>query len=64
MPIVVLSARTAETQRLSAFENGADDYVVKPFSAPELLAQSAGGSRADMFAAICRWQSYGSGISP
>jgi two-component system KDP operon response regulator KdpE len=28
MPIVVLSARTAESQRLSAFENGADDYVV------------------------------------
>jgi two-component system KDP operon response regulator KdpE len=39
MPIVVLSARTAESQRLSAFENGADDYVVKPFSAPELLAR-------------------------
>ena len=39
MPIVVLSARTAETQRLNAFDNGADDYVVKPFSSPELLAR-------------------------
>jgi two-component system KDP operon response regulator KdpE len=39
MPIVVLSARTAETQRLDAFDAGADDYVVKPFSAPELLAR-------------------------
>jgi two-component system, OmpR family, KDP operon response regulator KdpE len=39
MPIVVLSARTAEPQRLAAFENGADDYVIKPFSAPELLAR-------------------------
>jgi two-component system KDP operon response regulator KdpE len=39
MPIVVLTARTAETQRLAAFDNGADDYVIKPFSAPELLAR-------------------------
>jgi two-component system KDP operon response regulator KdpE len=39
VPILVLSARTAETQRLEAFEAGADDYVLKPFSAPELLAR-------------------------
>ena len=39
VPIIVLSARTAETQRLSAFELGADDYVLKPFSAPELMAR-------------------------
>lgn len=45
MPIVVLSARTAETQRLSAFEGGADDYVAKPFSAPELLARVRAVSR-------------------
>ena len=45
MPIVVLSARTAEAQRLSAFEGGADDYVVKPFSAPELLARVRAVSR-------------------
>jgi two-component system KDP operon response regulator KdpE len=39
MPIVVLSARTVEAQRLAAFDSGADDYVVKPFSSPELLAR-------------------------
>jgi two-component system KDP operon response regulator KdpE len=39
VPIIVLSARSAEAQRLTAFENGADDYVTKPFSAPELLAR-------------------------
>ena len=39
VPILVLSARTAEAQRIAAFENGADDYVLKPFSAPELMAR-------------------------
>jgi two-component system KDP operon response regulator KdpE len=39
IPIIVLTARTAEAQRLLAFEAGADDYVIKPFSAPELLAR-------------------------
>src|SRR5271163_2654127 len=37
VPIVVLTAQTAEAQRLAAFELGADDYVMKPFSAPELV---------------------------
>jgi two-component system, OmpR family, KDP operon response regulator KdpE len=45
MPIIVLSARTAEIQRLGAFANGADDYVVKPCSAPELLARVRAVSR-------------------
>jgi two-component system KDP operon response regulator KdpE len=39
VPIVVLTARSVEAQRLAAFELGADDYVLKPFSAPELLAR-------------------------
>jgi two-component system KDP operon response regulator KdpE len=39
VPIVVLSARTAEAQRLAAFDGGVDDYVIKPFSGQELLAR-------------------------
>lgn len=39
IPIIVLSARSAEAQRLAAFEAGADDFVLKPYSGPELLAR-------------------------
>jgi two-component system KDP operon response regulator KdpE len=39
VPIVVLSARTLEQQKIAALDAGADDYVTKPFSAPELLAR-------------------------
>lgn len=39
VPIMVLSARTAENQKVAALDAGADDYVTKPFSAPELLAR-------------------------
>jgi two-component system KDP operon response regulator KdpE len=39
MPIVVLSARTDEQQKIRALDAGADDYVTKPFSVPELLAR-------------------------
>jgi two-component system, OmpR family, KDP operon response regulator KdpE len=39
MPIIVLTARTLESQRRMAFAAGASDYVIKPFSAPELLAR-------------------------
>ncbi len=39
VPILVLSARTMEDQKIAALDAGADDYVTKPFSAPELLAR-------------------------
>jgi two-component system KDP operon response regulator KdpE len=39
VPIIVLSARTAEQQKIAALDAGADDYVTKPFAAAELLAR-------------------------
>ncbi|MGE0550488.1 MAG: ATP-binding protein [Kofleriaceae bacterium] len=39
VPIVLLSARAGEGSAISGLDAGADDYVVKPFSAPELIAR-------------------------
>jgi two-component system KDP operon response regulator KdpE len=39
VPILVLSARTMEADKIEALDAGADDYVTKPFSAAELLAR-------------------------
>lgn len=39
MPIIVVSARTQEKEKVAALDNGADDYITKPFSTPELLAR-------------------------
>lgn len=39
MPIIMLTARGEETDRIRGLETGADDYVVKPFSVPELMAR-------------------------
>ena len=39
MPIIVLSARGAEADKVAALDAGADDYVTKPFGAEELLAR-------------------------
>jgi two-component system KDP operon response regulator KdpE len=39
VPIVILSARTQESEKVEALDAGADDYLVKPFGMPELLAR-------------------------
>ena len=39
MPIIVITAQTSEAQRVAGLDCGADDYVTKPFSIPELLAR-------------------------
>jgi two-component system phosphate regulon response regulator PhoB len=37
IPVIMLTARTGETDRIAGFELGADDYVAKPFSVRELI---------------------------
>lgn len=39
VPIIMLSARTEEVDRVRGLETGADDYVVKPYSVAELIAR-------------------------
>jgi len=39
MPIIVLSARTHESDKVNALDLGADDYITKPFGTNELLAR-------------------------
>jgi two-component system, OmpR family, KDP operon response regulator KdpE len=38
-PVIVLSARSGEADKVAALDAGADDYLVKPFGAAELLAR-------------------------
>jgi two-component system KDP operon response regulator KdpE len=54
VPVIVLSARGQERQKVEALDAGADDYLTKPFSLPELVARlratlrraAGGGARA------------------
>jgi two-component system KDP operon response regulator KdpE len=39
IPVIVLSARTQEAEKVAALDAGADDYLTKPFGVPELLAR-------------------------
>jgi two-component system KDP operon response regulator KdpE len=44
-PILVLSARSDEAQKVAALDEGADDYLAKPFGVAELLARIRAGLR-------------------
>ncbi|NJN67421.1 MAG: response regulator transcription factor [Chloroflexaceae bacterium] len=39
VPIIMLTAKSAESDIISGLESGADDYISKPFSLPQLLAR-------------------------
>jgi DNA-binding response OmpR family regulator len=57
VPIIMLTARGTEMDRIAGLETGADDYVVKPFSLGELLARVRANlrrARADNRAAATR----------
>ena len=39
IPIILLTAKSEETDKVTALDAGADDYITKPFSTPELIAR-------------------------
>ena len=50
-PVIVLSARTNEADKITALDRGANDYVTKPFGAGELLARVRAALRNHRFSA-------------
>ena len=52
IPVIVLSARGEESTKISALDAGANDYVTKPFSMPELLARIRAAVRSHASAKI------------
>lgn len=53
LPIIVLSARTMEAEKIAALDAGADDYVTKPFGTAELLARVRAALRRHARGAAC-----------
>jgi two-component system, OmpR family, KDP operon response regulator KdpE len=45
VPVIILSVRDAQSDKVAALDAGADDYVTKPFAMEELLARARGGVR-------------------
>ena len=51
-PIIVLSARTTEADKIEALDLGANDYITKPFSTGELLARVRAALRLNRYGAL------------
>src|SRR5690349_12033274 len=64
MPILMLTARASEVDRVLGLEVGADDYVVKPFSTQELLARVRAMLRRIAFDARSALPDAGTGSAP
>lgn len=52
VPILILSAKSSETDRVLGLEIGADDYLTKPFSMPELIARCRALLRRQHFSSL------------
>jgi DNA-binding response OmpR family regulator len=59
LPIIVVSAKTDEWDKVMLLELGADDYVTKPFSPRELLARVRAGLRRNQRAASVQQAAFG-----
>jgi len=59
VPVILLTARGSEVDRVLGLELGADDYVVKPFSPRELVARVRARLRRSAQDAQARWQRIG-----
>lgn len=58
VPVIVVSARTTDRDKVVALDHGADDYISKPFSAPELLARMRAVMRRRSASAGTREDAY------
>jgi two-component system, OmpR family, response regulator QseB len=56
LPLIVITARAGLADRLAGFDGGADDYVVKPFEMPELIARLRSVLRRSAQQASDCWQ--------
>ena len=63
-PVIVITARAALSDRLEGLDEGADDYLVKPFEVPELLSRVRAVHRRHRQQASDRWELGALTLSP